>query len=477
VGGTQEAPTLTLDLPVPADFGDHGDVRIEQSQLPTQINGGIENLTLDVQGAPVALSIGHNVMNGWASNVRIQNHGNYGIYVENSTRVTVRGCFIDPGGAGSNHSGILVNTVYGGLFENNIVDRNAPGLEVNHSTAATAFVNNLFFGNALGMDVNHGPHNYLNLYENNVTSTFMPDGYFGGASHDLVNRNWFLGVVNTTFDPATGLPNDGAASFMAALKRGTRHYFFVNNVCGTPGYTAEPVGDSCINVEGQPYMGNGSGTGTASLLQNDPWFDWDATASPPGPKSWTATYKNRLDTDGDGKFETGVVELDPKSATDFAERIALFGNLGFRGFPNGGTVQNGAVTGASGTVGYPVSLKGQELTFTLANEAEVTPAAGLEGISITLDPGAEGFAEFDLDVAATTTSRGNGDIYGKPVRDAFKSGESASASYMDGGSDGVDYMAGYSLIDPAKPPKSIAVIPAGAHYLEYAAQGRFEPDD
>ena len=65
---------------------------------------------------------------------------------------------------------------------------------------------------------------------------------------------------------------------------------------------------------------------------------------------------------------------------------------------------------------------------------------------------------------------------GRELAGRHEVGETAKASYMDGGSNNVGYMDGYALIDPAKPPTTIAVLPAGAHYLEYVADGRFDPD-
>jgi len=230
----------------------------------------------------------------WFKNVKVTGTSNYGLWFQRCFECEIRHCHITPRkGGGTNGSGILVQFSTACLFEDNIIDNCLPHFEVNFQCTANVFAYNLCYNadfiipgaNRIGQAIgsNHGGHNQFNLYEGNVASNIQSDGYFGSASEDTVFRNWLHGKSVL----ADELP------IAVRLNRFTRKYNVVGNILGNPdaitnGYewiydnsSVQPTNyyTKMIYWLGGPFVGGGGSSGTASLLQGDPWANWPPTTS------------------------------------------------------------------------------------------------------------------------------------------------------------------------------------------------------
>lgn len=471
VEGPSDTPTLTLDIPIPFDYdGSNGPVTAEQPQSGPKLDQGVEDLTLEGP-ASASMKRGIDMMgahNMWVKNVQILRAANYGIAAAQVSRLHVKGCFVSSGSsaAGSNQAGFLINTCIGALIENNIGVRTAPIVEVNFGTVASVFSYNLFIEgrNNLNIDANHGPHNSHNLWENNIAQNLMYDGYFGTASDEIKNRNWFLGINpgsdESLFRYVNGLPTTGVASFGYNEKRGTRNSVVVNNVFGVPGYTPTNV-QGQIDTGGMPYMGNGFSNGVSSLMGTDgatPWYWWDVVAGK--PKYITATVVSRSNQNSSGAWCNAVVTV-PSGVGVFMEYVRTHSLESLCAVDVAGAPRISSVVGD---------------TITLINGS---PSGGTgfpdTGGTCVLSGGHAGFWERDLDCAATAICRGNRFRDGTLIRDDFASGETAQASYMDSSRPGwLPTEFSWPAFDPTNiGTLSLERIPAGKNYLTYLATGSF----
>jgi hypothetical protein len=219
----------------------------------------------------------------WMKGVRVRYSYNYNVFWYDSAFVEMRECYLDRvRGSGPNHSGLLVNTVSAGLFEDNIIYGSFPLIENNFGISGNVFGYNFCEDSrdggvgALGaaIDSNHAPHNAFNLYEGNVSPNIQCDGYYGSASHDTIFRNWFHGSLLSE-TPAYVLGNRYAVIF----NRFTRYMGVIGNVLGNTNSTwaygglacAYPGGtyDGILYKFGYPNLGNDSSVGYAP-----PWADW-----------------------------------------------------------------------------------------------------------------------------------------------------------------------------------------------------------
>lgn len=249
------ATTLSVFPPVYADYGPRAVVNAAQLQGEFI---GIEDLLIDSSNATGTFTIWMQQCYGsWVKNVTIRRSRNYHIFVNDSLHCEVRECYLDElNHTGSNGAGLLVNTVSGSLFENNVIYKAFPLIEVNHGSSGNVFAYNYLEDSRPGVAINsnHGPHNSFNLYEGNVSPNLQADGYFGSVSHDTIFRNWLHGRQ----------PGATAGSWVLSLNRFVRAYSLVGNILGDPALPRVNDGTSF----GNPNMGNSAFIGSAP-----PWTD------------------------------------------------------------------------------------------------------------------------------------------------------------------------------------------------------------
>lgn len=352
------ATTLTI---YPALYTDYSATTATVHVAQLQANAiGIEDLLIDSSNSAATFTIWLEQCYGcWVKNVHIRHSANYHVFVNDSLNCEVRHCYLDHlNHSGSNGAGLLVNTVSGSLFEDNIIVDAMPLIEVNAGSCGNVIAYNYADISLVPFDTNHGPHNEFNLYEGNVTPGIISDGYFGSASDDTFFRNWITGV------------NNGAATYTVALKRFTRDYSFAGNILGTSGKS------NGMYSFGQPNMGNGSFSGSVQPSAGIDWPDLHLTG--------TLTTRT-----ADG---SGVVILDHGTGDLAVNQWPItvqWNGLTRRDWE---TVQ--AVNSPSVTLGDGAS----------ASTGTVLPA---QGTAIRLWPGAPGFQELDLDVEPTTLRKGN----------------------------------------------------------------------
>lgn len=257
------AKTATTVTVSPGVYGDlPRQVRLGHAQYYSAFVG-VEDLMLDMDNTECKAGITFGgLMNSWIKNVKVRGSKNYNVIISDCYQCELRDSHVDElNHVGSSGSGLLMVNSTATLIENNIFTSENSCIQVDHGCAGNVFGYN-FVNNTIGsiaINANHGPHNSFNLYEGNISTTFIADGFHGSASHDSLYRNWIT-TINT-------------GGWGIALKRFTRNYSMVGNIIGAPGHAMAFDGVSL----GQPNMGNSSYTGEAA-----PWADWGKYPGPHG---------------------------------------------------------------------------------------------------------------------------------------------------------------------------------------------------
>jgi hypothetical protein len=281
------------------------EVKVNHDQFHDWLEGfGLEDLW--IKGNFTRMSTGvtfSQCYNSWVKGVRVEKTSNYGITFQSCLNFEARKNYVhDRQSSGSNGAGFLLNQVGQGLFEDNILVRVFPPVEINSSTTGTVFAYNFLYNTVGGvMNVNHGPHNSFNLYEGNISSDIVSDGYFGGSSNCTFFRNWLTG---TQFEDAD------AITAIFALKRFTRHYAAIGNILAQPAWTY-PDSTNPYNL-GEPNIGNTESTGTAQPSSGDFWSHWKTTA----------TLSTRT-SDSAGVITVSVGEVDATASPSFPHYLHL----------------------------------------------------------------------------------------------------------------------------------------------------------
>ncbi len=140
------------------------------------------------------------VHNSWMRNIEITNCPNAAYFVSQTVgceawRMTLRGTQTANDGFGEwdrNSSIYVHDCISDGLFAGIMINSCDVGVVAyNLITNGTSTV----FTRQLGaLNANHGPHNYMILYEGNVSEQFQVDGYHGSASHQTIFGNRFHGL-------------------------------------------------------------------------------------------------------------------------------------------------------------------------------------------------------------------------------------------------------------------------------------------
>lgn len=227
---------------------------------------GVEGLSIDMNNSTGYAGITYGgISNSWIKDVKIWGTKNYSVVISDCLQSEIRGCYFDElNHIGSSGAGLLMHNSSGILVEDNIFTMQSSSIEVDHGCSGNVFGYNLILStaNSIALNANHGPHNSYNLYEGNVMTTFISDGYHGSASHDTLYRNWIIG---TRVGDQIG--------WAIALKRFSRSYSLVGNIIGAPNGS---MGHDGVSL-GQPNMGNSYSSGTAPT-----WTDWGKFTGPAG---------------------------------------------------------------------------------------------------------------------------------------------------------------------------------------------------
>lgn len=385
---------LTFFPPLDHDIVEPSGMAVRESQLATHSRCGIEDLTIDGSG-------GNIMQNGvkaqmcdqiWVKRVKIVNFTNRGIHFTPALMPEVRECWIDgPPELATNRSGILLDGCTHPLIEHNISEKTFPNIEVNFGTVGGIIAYNYF---PQYTNTNHGAHNSLNLYEGNVTSYFIEDGYFGGASRQIYYRNW------------------SPSGTLASLKRMSRRPILIGNIAGTPGVTAgEP---QHIARWGDPNIGNINSNGrTVSPSTGSWWLDWDISI--PGPRRWAGVVTTKVSN------SNATITLSTGLGASFLEHLLDQGG----GLTYGrASLQNAAGSTTGNFVGFS-GVSGDVATINV-NSGSVPDV----GQSVAFLPSASGFQEKDLDVAATALRKANFYVYSNSIGadEALGAGETLADS-------------------------------------------------
>ncbi len=373
-------------------------------------------------------------------NIKIVGHKNYGFGIDSCSKITVDGCWATGSESlASNHSGFRIETVSQSLFTHNISEQNFPNWEINFGCCGNVFSYNYSsFSHENGVTTNHAPQNNCNLYEGNVVSYLISDGYFGGEQRSVSYRNWLYGRKLNGSDVEIDFP-----AYIS--KRFSRSFAAVGNILYTTGFGSFGGYWTDPYSLGQPNAGNSNSNGTAEPSTGDWWFDTNSGVF----KVWDGTLTTRTDA------QNGVVTFSGGVTSDLVTHLSLTESGSSVNF---GNVQASLVRIASGN------------TFTVVtNPTQNLPALN-DPIEFTVGP--TGCQELDLDVLNTFEYKSNYNY----IANEIPAGESIGSdtlpdSMFSSGPDARFTSAGFAWppFDPTDPnPSHENSIPAGYRFFNDA---------
>ncbi len=385
---------------------------------------GVEDLTVDgTKGSHTFSIVFEQAYASWLKNIKVIGAKNYGVFVNTSLQFEMRHSYIGPvKNSGTNGAGLLVNTVSGSLFEDNIILDSFPNIEVNHGASGNVFAYNFIKkkNGQISIDSNHGPHNQFNLYEGNVSTNLMSDGYFGSESDTTLFRNWFHG--NSMIETDT-------KAYCLSLKRFSRNFSVIGNMFGGPRHTTT---SRCDYYHGQPNIGNPFSEGTAQLSKGDSWVDWS-------PNTGTTIRGVLVERTDD---QHGVLKII--SGTLHGDQIITVASstLLVRKFANGLATIDSSPWGSA---------------------AKIPPLSNTE---YKIEPGAGGFQELDLDVEATTIKKGNWNSFDGtiPASESLSADMLPDSLYLSVKPSWFGDLT-WPAITPHNPKLDLTIIPAGYRYI------------
>jgi hypothetical protein len=374
VATSQSGNTLTLSQPLPSDFAlamaMGGAVIDEPTPLDRMTkNSGIEDINFDCTAhglsAPVDSSLISYSEGCWVKGIKLTTAANYPLSIKDSMNFEVRGSSLIGISGGTSRGGVFLTHVSNGLVEDNEIS-GSPSLYCWISTVNNVVAYNWFSAH---VNANHNVWSSHNLYEGNVWSFLISDGFYGGSSEDTLFRNWSRWPM------------------VAALKRMARNYNLIGNMAGLEGGI---VGDDNTAKWGLPNLGNESYTGTTVKPSAGIWWpDWDTV------NNRTRQYNMRL-TARSTDYVGVVTMLDPAESDDF-EAMLLRTVSAYTRVVNAFGMQYLYFGARSGNT-WPVNSQGPNAT------GAVLPALDSDSAVI---PGTAGYQEKDLDVLATAIQKAN----------------------------------------------------------------------
>jgi hypothetical protein len=420
--------TLTVFPPI-YHYADYVGVaaKVNVAQFQTDF-AGIENLTVDGTNGTVGFGIQfEQTVGGWLKDVRVYNATSYHVYLADVLFQEIRRSTMEVRlGGGSNGSALLVNTVSGALVEDNIIREAFPNIEVNAGSSGNVFAYNFVHNEngAISVLTNHGPHNRYNLYEGNIATNFLSDGYFGGEDAITIYRNLaHANGIDVADDPA----------WCVSLKRFTRRASIVGNVFGGPESAAACELSAAANTLGKPNIGNNDSIGTAQPSLADWWDDFDGTDTTIEGQLTTRTS----DTEG-------IITLSSGTLAQFrAPYIWSSNGLTLYATSVGTTVPSGsdyAVTVLNGTLPALNTL-------------------------VKIWPGPPGYQELDLDVEETTIQKVNYDTFSDDLTgDGLDGATLVDSLFRDAKPSWFNGLT-WPPVDPNSPVHDYEIIPAGYRYM------------
>ncbi len=257
--------TITLATPLPYTFS--------AAHTPTFSSGlyalirhsiGIENLSIDATDfiGGVYGAIGYQgTAESWIKNVEVGPFDGQAIFIVQSSRITVTGCYLHDTFSSQEGYGITAYLDTSGLLiENNRGVNMTTFVELNNSTGSVVAYNymkdphmNLGSHVMSGILTNHSSGGLMNLYEGNHTNRFTTDSYHGGHSYDTLYRNRFD-------DLHTLILNDHW--YIVDIARWAWYHTIIGNILGTAAYTP-PAYERLTGIThgeiyrlGYPYSGS-----------------------------------------------------------------------------------------------------------------------------------------------------------------------------------------------------------------------------
>ncbi len=431
---------ITIDQEIPETFSTDQTTGSYLEQWTYTIVGSvvIENVIFDGTNSSDHMITGFRlngmICESYIRNVKVIGQKNYGFGIDNCSKITVDGCWVAGSESlSSNHSGFRISTVSQSLFIHNISEQNFPNWEINFGCTGNVFAYNYSaFSQENGATTNHAPQNNFNLYEANIISYLISDGYFGGERASIAYRNWLYGRKLNALDVEIDFP-----AYIA--KRFSRNFASVGNILYTigfgsfGGYWTDPYS------LGQPNAGNSNSLGTpVSPSTGNWWYDTNTGIM----KTWSGTLTTRTDA------QNGVVTFSGGVTTDMVGHLALTESGDTVSF---GNVDASLVRIASGN------------TFTVVANAITTLPTLNDPITFTV--GHAGCQELDLDVLNSFEYKANYNY----IANQIPAGESIGSdtlpdSLFASGPDARFTTSGFTWppFDPYAPtPSHTTSIPAG----------------
>jgi PKD repeat protein len=267
---------LTLNEPVYWNWRSNLSPTVMQVSSAPIKDAGVESLTLCFMVANE--SNWHNgvwfgaAYHCWAKKLEIYNWSNFAIRCSfGAVGNEITKCYFHDAAYFSGSEGYCVSCCDGASL-NYVYDNIAYKPHVGFVTGSDGGADNVFAYNVVHQNVHsnagwlindigsHGIHTYANLWEGNIDTKVMLDGYWGSGSHNVVFRSRILREANVT-----GIDNG-----MAACCDFTLNYYdsWVGNVIGYPGmsgaYEATPPSAAFEDGGGCIWYTGASGEGTAT---------------------------------------------------------------------------------------------------------------------------------------------------------------------------------------------------------------------
>ena len=194
---------------------------------------GIEGITWLAEHADIS-AVGYisNAKECWFSGNRITGFQAYGPNLNWTVFTEIRSNYIYGSVSTSDGYAVRVNSDNSSL----LVEDNALGdcflsiIASQHTGSVFAFnystnswINNGYVGMTKSFNANHGPHGLMSLWEGNVGTGFLNDGYHGSSSHQTIFRNHFPAVQNI---------HSNAHGAVLDLRRWSYYHVVAGNVLG-----------------------------------------------------------------------------------------------------------------------------------------------------------------------------------------------------------------------------------------------------
>ena len=204
---------------------------------------GIENIGIDAQYNSRAIAMQF-CTGCWVKGVEVDHIARGAINVFWTSHNEIRDSYFNQSQAiAPENYGIENDNNSATLMENNIFHNTDAGIMVGWPNSGIVVAYNYTLNNPpaapqlIGNLSSHDAHNYMNLFEGNITPRLYFDFIWGSSSHETVFRNYFSGFQDPRLSPA---PNQYYSNFNmpVVMEAWNRYMNFLGNVLGTAGIHA-----------------------------------------------------------------------------------------------------------------------------------------------------------------------------------------------------------------------------------------------